>query len=106
MAEYKSCMGSAGVDPREKYDVIGNVIHIYRRPDKIFISLRKWNLKETFTFNQETRVDIQHMKDEGSGRIQLENKNDSKYDFFVYGELEEFLNELSRNGLRPENTKF
>ena len=99
-------MGGSGVDPREKYDVIGNVIRIYRRPEKLFISFRKWNLEETFTFGQETKVGIQHKKDQGSGRIQLENKDGSKYDFFVYGEYERFLNELSKNGLRIDNSKF
>lgn len=106
MTEYKSSMGGSGIDPREKYDIVGNVIQIYRRPEKPFISFRKWTLEETFTFDLDTQVGIKHKKDKGSGRIQLENKDGSKYDFFVYGEYESFLNELSRNGLRIDNTKF
>ena len=40
MTEYMSCMGSSGKDPREKYEIKGNLINIYRKPDKLFISFR------------------------------------------------------------------
>ncbi len=106
MTEYKSSMGGSGVDPREKYDVVGNKIKIYRRPEKIFISFRKWSLAETFNFDRETKVGVNHEKDGGSGRIALENNDGSKYDFFVYGEYGKFLDELTKYGLRITNTKF
>lgn len=62
MAEYQSSMGRTGVDPREKYDIVGNQIHIYRRPEKLFISFRKWTLDETFVVSKETKVGISHKK--------------------------------------------